>query len=209
VKKLRIGFDFDDVLVASGMHTVELHNRQYGTHLTLENWYDDQSNVKPWQVDDFSDIVRRVIEIQSGEEFYDVEPLQDAREVLKVLKKAGHDLLVITGRPSQLRSNTQRLLEKYYKGIFDSTDLRFTDYYGHEGKHVHKGDIAVELELTHFVDDVVQHANSVAGKGVTTVLFGDSYHWNQAEPDHGVIRMGSWKALGEFFEKEAERLRLQ
>jgi len=202
-KKLRIGFDFDDVLIASADHITKLYNGIYGTKLTRDNWYEDQSIVEPWDVDDFSLVLSRVTEIMPSEDFMQVEPLKDAHDVLKHLKEQGHDLLVITGRPQMIRASTEQILTKYYGDIFNVDELQLTDHFAQEGKRTDKGDIALELALTHFVDDVIQHANSVASKGITTVLFDDGYKWNQAEPDHGVVRIKSWKALGEFFDGQA------
>lgn len=195
----RIGFDFDDVLVSSADHTVKLYNELYGTKLTRDDWYDDPSIVAPWEVASFADIVTRVVEIQAGDAFDGVEPLKDAREVLRRLKRAGHELVVITGRPPQLRANTERLLKRYYGDIFTSADLYLTDHFAHEGERVDKGDIALQLKLTHFVDDVISHANSVARKGIKTILFSDNYKWNQAAPDKEVVRLSSWQVIGDYF----------
>ncbi len=195
-----IGIDFDDVLIASADRTTELYNELYGTHLTRDDWYDDPSITAPWAVDSFSEVVSRVVEVHSMKKFENVQPIKDARRVLQKLKDAGHTLIIITGRPVVLRTQTEQLVEKYYKDIVST--LYFTDHFSHEGERVSKGDIASTLGLTHFIDDVIQHANDVARIGVKTILFSDNYKWNQARADKGVIRLKSWQEIGEFFSEE-------
>lgn len=204
--KFKIGLDFDDVLIASVSHSLALHNAKYGTHLTSDHWYDDPSNVEPWGVKDFSEVISRIGEIHSDPDFLNVQSLPGALRVLKKLKKAGHELIVVTGRPSQLLEPTQAVLRKQFAGILDESQLYFTDHFAHEGPRASKGDIAVELGLTYFIDDVIQHADEVASKGVKTILFGgDNYHWNQGEPAAGVTRLANWKEIGEYFDGEAGR----
>jgi phosphoglycolate phosphatase-like HAD superfamily hydrolase len=198
----RIGFDFDDVLVSSGLLTVELHNKQYGTHLTIDDWYDP--DVSPWGVDTFSEVVQRVIEIQASPDFSTVEELVGAKQTLMALKAAGHALLVVTGRPPLLKESTEALLAHHYGEVFSLNDVHFTDHFAHEGQRTDKGDIAVQLKLTHFVDDVIQHANSVAAKGVKTILFSDNYKWNQAVVDDPVSRISSWDEIATYFDVGAE-----
>lgn len=201
-RHFRIGLDFDDVLIASADHTVELYNARYGTELTRDDWYDDPDIVDPWKVETFKDVVERVVQIQQQDDFLSVEPLKEAQRVLKRLKAIGHELVVITGRPEQLRSSTLALLDKYYGDVFKTSDLYFTNHFAHNGTRVHKGDIAKELNLTHFVDDVIQHANNVSSAGVRTILFSNDYKWNQGEVDEGVVRLNGWREIGEFFDAE-------
>lgn len=197
-----IGIDFDDVLIASADRTTELYNQLYDTHLTRDDWYDDPTITKPWAVDSFSEVIERVMQLHSMPEFADVQPIKDAQRVLRSLKDAGHSLIVITGRPAQLRVHTQLLVDKYYKDIFN--ELYFTDHFSHEGQRISKGEIAITLGLTHFIDDVIQHANDVAKKGVKTILFSDNYKWNQAKADDDVIRLGSWQEVGVFLHGEQQ-----
>jgi uncharacterized HAD superfamily protein len=198
----KIGFDFDDVLVASAAKTIELHNTQYGTALTVNDWYNP--DVSPWGVATFAEVVTRVVEIQSLESFRTVEPLQKAHETLLQLKQAGHTVLVITGRPTQLKAHTAWLLQSLYGDVFQPDDVYYTDHFAFEGARIDKGDVAVQLQLTHFVDDVIQHANSVAAKGVKTILFSDNYMWNQAEADEGIVRLNNWDEIAEYFNAERE-----
>lgn len=198
----RIGLDFDDVLIASADHTVKIHNDLYGTHLTRDNWYDDPSIVEPWNVTQPSEIVGHVIDIQQMDVFTEVPPLQGAQAVLRRLKDEGHTLIVITGRPESLRERTLELMQRYYPDTFEPDALHFTDHFSHQGERIHKGDVALKLELTHFVDDVISHANNVASKGIKTILFGEGYRWNQSDPDEDVVRLNTWEQIGDFFDAE-------
>ncbi|MFZ1250386.1 MAG: hypothetical protein WAR37_02995 [Candidatus Microsaccharimonas sp.] len=197
----RIGLDFDDVLIRAAYYTTKLHNELYGTNLTHENWYDP--DMAPWGLTTATEHTQRVIDILSSEAFRSVTPVQGAQEALRQLKAMGHELLVITGRPPALKEATEWLIKTYFGDVLKLENLYLTDHFNHEGKRVEKGDIAVGLGLTHFVDDVVSHANNVASKGITTILYSDDYKWNQNGADEEVVKLSSWDAIVRFIEDEA------
>jgi hypothetical protein len=64
--------------------------------------------------------------------------------------------------------------------------------------------MARQLELTHFVEDLLVHADILGEAGIKTVLFDNNngYHWNQTGGHDSLVRLSSWKEIGEFFEHE-------
>ena len=205
MKKLRIGFDIDDVLVNSGIAMTSLHNKVYGTQLDLNNIYNLET-FKDWGVADGQGIVDRIHEIMRLDDWLGLDtPIEGALGVLSKLKDEGHQLFAITGRPASFRSDTIKLLETYFPGIFSDETLFMTDLYAVDGSPVEKVtklDIARELKLTHFVEDLLVHADILAEEGIKTVLFTYGYHWNQTGGHDSLVRLSTWREIGEFFEDE-------
>jgi len=198
-KHFRIGFDFDDVLVSTADHVVSLYNQKYGTHLTRDNWY-NFSPMTPWGVETFPEAASRVADLLYS--LGEARPFVGASKVLSRLKDDGHDLFIITGRPESVRTQTLDILNKYYPGIFDDTSLFFTDHFGQDGKRADKSSLCVDLRLTHFIDDQVEHANIVASEGIKTILFSDNYAWNKSGLNQGITRLSSWQKIEDFFDEE-------
>lgn len=201
-KHFRIGFDFDDVLVGTADHVASLYNKEYGTHLTRDNWY-NFNPITPWNVKTFSEVTSRVANLLYN--LGEARPLAGSQQVLSRLKDAGHELFIITGRPESVRPQTLGILNKYYPGIFDNSSLYFTDHFSQDGKRVEKSNLCNDLNLTHFIDDQVEHANIVAAEGVKTILFSDNYAWNQSGADDNVTKLSSWQKIEEFFNDEQRK----
>lgn len=201
-----IGIDFNDVLVNGAKEVIRIYNRDFQTSLGLDNWYSDFGDMTPFNTLDPKEVVKRVIAIQNTKEFSrGVKALEGAHDVLKNLKAAGHRLLIITGRPESNKDSTIATLERLFGDIVDREDLYFTDHYSHDGAPKSKGDIAVALDLTHFIDDLVDHVNDVAARGVRTLLFSDNYQWNKGEAVPEAVRVSSWKEIEEYFSRESAK----
>ena len=198
---LRIGFDCDDVLVNSADYTARMYNETHGTSLTRRHWYDFRS-MEPWGVDSLPIAIERVNAVMHAENFTELEPLQGAKTTLSRLKALGHSLLIITGRPETLRHQTADMLGTLFPRIFDEDDLYFTNHFGDDPSKRTKAEVATEIALTHFVDDQVEHVNSMVATGVRTLLFSDNYAWNQTGADSRVVRVGSWQEIGDYFDEQ-------
>jgi len=198
-----IGIDFDDVLVATGLRVLNDYNDLYGTSLTLDDWYDlTPEALIRYGATEVNEVVKRVMEMQ-GKDDFSVTPIEGAVEALKVLQQRGHKLMVITGRPESLRTQTLRNVEQYFGDIFTPENLYFVDHFNHDdvvGKRVTKANVASDLALDYFIDDVISHANIVAGIGVRTALLDRGYKWNQGIVDSGVTRLTSWREILEFID---------
>lgn len=202
-RRLKIGFDIDDVLFTTVDYSIAAYNSRYGTHLTRNNWYNfDPDSLVLWGANDIPLIVSRVAAIFGSDGARAMVPIRDSLVVLRKLEKAGHELFAITGRPESLRSQTLRLLHESFSGIFTNETLFFVDHFNHDGEKATKADTATKLGLTHFVDDQIEHVNGVSNKGVSCVLFGDNYKWNRGVVDEGVKRLTNWQEIEAFFDCE-------
>ena len=208
---LRIGIDIDDVLIHSATKSIELYNRSFGTHLSLDDWYafDDPSTYGPiWGTSDDVTLVKRVVATLVDDEFLDVEPVEGAQEGLRHLKEQGHQLYAVTGRSESIQDHTKLLLDKHFTAIFDDETLFFVDHFGHDGKKSSKADVALQLGLTHFVEDLPDHVNGLAGVGIKTVLLnpGD-YKWSKSgintDVSSNIIALDSWRQVIRYLDAEA------
>ena len=200
--RMRIGFDFDDVLAQTAERTVQLYNQLYSTRLEVDDWY-DFTDMSRWGDERLPKVVARVSDILQSDEFTDtVIDLEEAKVVVSALYDAGHILSIITGRSEQLRQQTVRTAERLFPGIFPTESVYFTDHFATEGGMLTKGEVAKQLELTHYVDDQIVHAEDVAATGTKVVLFGHR-KWNASEDISGAVRVDNWRALKEYFESEA------
>lgn len=205
---LRIGIDIDDVLFESARRSIEMYNKQYGTKLTLHDWYnfsDPKVWSKAWGSDDMSVLVKRVVETFSDKAFETVSPIKGAEPELRRLQEDGHQLFAITGRSESIRPQTMGLLDTSYPGIFHDDSLFFTDHFEHDGVRASKADVALSLDIDYFVEDLPDHANALARVGIGTILFDPGYPWNQTGVSSEVTRISTWSAIGAFLDDEVGR----
>ena len=195
---LKIGLDIDDVLIRTGEHTVKLYNEAHGASVTLDHWYNFDPEV--WAAPDVGEAISRVRALTELDAFDDVNPVVGARVALEKLKADGHELLAITGRPENVRTQTLRILERYFPGLFTHDTVFFTDHYGGEDVRLSKTDIAKRLGLDYFVDDQVFHVNELNEAGIKTLLFSDNYLWNQDGVLPGTHVVSSWEEIEKHFD---------
>ena len=207
---LRIGIDIDDVLIQSGARSIELYNRSFGTRLTLDDWYNfsDPAFYGPlWGTPDLPTIVKRVVAILKEDDFLTVETVNGAQEALLYLNEQRHELFAITGRSEGIRAQTKELLDKNFPNIFNDETLFFVDHFEHDGEKVSKADIGLQLNLTHFIEDLPAHANVMAHAGIKTVLLNaGAYKWSATGIDStvstNIIQLDSWKRTTEYLDAE-------
>ena len=209
-RTFRIGIDIDDVLIQSAKRSIEMYNEKFNTNVTLDDWYmfdDPDVWSKIWANDDMRVLVSRVIATMADEAFASVEEVEGAAESLTHLKNEGHELFAITGRTEGIRKQTKFVLDRYFPGIFSDETLLFVDYYNHEGQKASKADVGLELGLTHFIEDLPDHASQLARVGIKTYLFSPGYKWNEKGVDedvaNNVIIVNKWRQIVEDIDAEA------
>ncbi len=195
---MHIGVDFDDVLVNSAQCAIAVYNNQYGSDLTLDDWY-DFTDMSRWQADDLSQAAERVGAIFSSDEFADsVEALPGSQAALEDLQSRGHRLTIITGRLAVARAQTLRTAERLFPGLFSDQSLYLTSHFAADGQRRRKSYYSQQLGMSHYLDDQAIHVSDVAQtQQVHVALFG-SYPWNQQEVA-GIPRLAQWSQYQEFF----------
>jgi hypothetical protein len=208
-QKLRIGIDIDDTLLSSVDTVTGLNNEQYGTHLTRDDWF----NVTPeaiarWGLNSGPEISDRVHALMTHKDYMGrVRGINGAKEVLDHLVSEGHELFAVTSRPDYIRDQTVQELEQCYPGLFSDATLFMINAFSADPNvaSATKFGVAEQLGLTHFIDDLLIHANAVSDGGIKTILYSDNYLWNQGKEHDGVIRLSSWKDIGAYLDGEASR----
>ena len=198
-RKLVIAFDCDDVLVPTSHKLLEAYDKEYGTNVDPVYLYEEHPSWGALH----GDAVRRVLDLHKQKVVVNAAPLPEVVAAIKGLHKAGHELHVVTGRHEFQTEDTLMQLEKYFPGIF--TSVEFTSYFGAASRN--KADVCQGLGVDIFIDDHVDHCNSVSRGGITTILYGD-YPWNdrgriQIEP--GIVRCPSMQLVVQEVERVARR----
>ena len=181
---LRIGIDVDDVLAESLPGYIERFRRRFGRAVRVDE--------AAWE------IFRRFPEIPSEQMvgFYDELEASDflgtrpvypeAVEAVRKLAADGHRLFVVTGRLTQHRDHTRRLLQR--AGVADLFEELV--HRENETSAVYKPRIVRELHLDLLIEDELHVALAAAQVPIPVLLF--DRPWNQAELPPGMTRVSSW-----------------
>jgi uncharacterized HAD superfamily protein len=181
---LRIGIDVDDVLAESLPTYLEAFRRRFGHRVKIEE--------ATWE------IFRRYPEIPEAErggffqeldrsDFLGSRPIYpEAIEAVRRLAATGHRLLVVTGRLTQHRDHTRRLLQR--AGVLHCfEDLVHRD---RETAMEYKPRIVRERQLDLLIEDELHVAAAAARVPIPVLLF--DRPWNQGELPEGVTRVTAW-----------------
>ena len=184
---LRIGVDVDDVLVESLPGYLQAFRSHFGRDVRIED--------AAWE------IFPRYPDISTGEmwtffatleetNFLGTRPVYpEAPAAVRALAGAGHRLVVVTGRLSEHRHHTQRLLES--AGIAEL----FEDLVHRDGETAaeYKPRVIRERRLDLLIDDELHVAVAAARVPVPVLLF--DRPWNQGELPGVITRVSSWSQI--------------
>ena len=192
MRRPTIAIDCDDVLVPTAESILRVYERTYGIAVPIEQFY--TSNPVIWGTSSIEEACSRVSALLGSAELTtELEPLQGAIAGVRALARAGHELHMVTGRPSELEGATRDMAQKYFSGLFSSIHL--TNHFV-AGKSRSKGQVCTEIGADILVDDHVVHIDSVLVEGglQEAIVFGD-YPWNQqVELGAGAVRCANWQA---------------
>jgi uncharacterized HAD superfamily protein len=184
---LRIGIDVDDVLAESLPGYLEAFRRRFGHQVRIEEgaWeifrrYPDISATQMWGF--FREL--------EASDFLGTRPIYpEAAKAMQTLAARGHRLFVVTGRLTQHREHTRRLLERAgLLPLFEQLVHR-----DGEATAEYKPRIVRELGLDLLIEDELHVALAAAGVPVPVLLF--DRPWNQADLPRGITRVASWEQV--------------
>ena len=182
--RLRIGIDVDDVLAESLPGYLEAFRRRFGREVRIEEaaWeifrrYPEISATEMWGF--FSEL--------EASDFLGTRPVYpEAVKAVKALATDGHRLFVVTGRLTQHRDHTRRLLER--AGLLELFEELV--HREHETAADYKLRIVREMKLDLLIDDELHVALAAAEVPIPVLLF--DRPWNQAELPAGITRVTDW-----------------
>jgi len=184
---LRIGIDVDDVLAESLPGYLEAFRQRFGHEVKIEEaaWeifrrYPEISATQMWGF--FSEL--------EASDFLGTRPLYpEAVEAVRTLSASGHRLFVVTGRLSQHREHTRRLLERAgLLGVFEELVHR-----DGEPAPEYKTRMVRELRLDLLIEDELHVALAAAAVPIPILLF--DRPWNQGELPVGITRVTDWSQV--------------
>lgn len=180
---MRIGVDFDDVLLDSYTSLNDFHNCHYGTSHKRED-------IRSWLIEHTwgctpEEALARV------EAWYDspwhprIAPMPGACAAVTKLAES-HELHIITGRPARTQEITSQLVREHFPEVF--AEMHFSNHFKANARS--KGEICRDLGITLMVEDALGHAHSVADAGIRVLLFDSP--WNQELVTGLITRVFNW-----------------
>jgi uncharacterized protein len=184
-RSLRIGIDVDDVLAESLPGYLEAFRRCFGLEVRIEEaaWeifrrYPQISATQMWGF--FSEL--------EASDFLGTRPVYpEAVKAVKTLAADGHRLFVVTGRLTQHRDHTRRLLKR--AGLLEFFEVLV--HREHEAAADYKPRIVREMKLDLLIEDELHVALAAAIVPIPVLLF--DRPWNQAELPAGITRVTDWE----------------
>lgn len=176
-----IAVDVDDTICNLQEVVVDLFNKRFGSHYTLENFTEyDIMNVLPTQ----DAIVMKDIYGESGL-YNKVKPMPGAQDTLEKLINLGHQVYLVTAAIPETYGEKVAFIKRFFPYIDDSHIVAM------KHKHMFRADIMIEDNLQ-------------------ALLAGQHYHrilvnrpWNQSSKDwvYGINRCNNWSEIHEVVNK--------
>jgi hypothetical protein len=187
---MRIGIDFDEVVADSAAAIIALHNKQYATNYKKED-------ITSYHVEDVwggtkEEWEAKLDEFFSAKNVQYLDPIAGSIPAMDSLKKAGHELYIITARGDSDIEATELWLKLHFPDTFNGV------HYGHARlndpeKTRSKPQMCKELGIKLMIDDHLSNAKQCADEGIKVFLFDQP--WNQRELPEGVERVRTWEEI--------------
>jgi len=185
-RKLKIWIDLDDTLfVVLSQEIINAYNKKYHEILKLDDITRFDCNGIPELMAEYHDFEKRHeldMQIHSGGE-----------QVLKTLKKDGHELYIITSRPPEVRKTTEQLLENYFWDSFFK-EIIFIKESWEDNKYKAANDLHLDI----VVDDGPHHIKSYMEYFSWKVCMFEQW-WNRMikEDNSKLFRIYDWNDFQE------------
>lgn len=188
---MKIGIDLDDVLSESTAAFIKFYNETYGTNLDIKT----KEKYGWWEIVDVprEEYEKRVHKFYTTPYFKNTEPINDASETLKKLKK-NNELYIITARGNNIKEITEKWVENNFPNIFSK--IYYTNQFEQGLKKTTKATICNNLNIDIFIEDSLEFAEDCAKSNRKVYLL--DYPWNQTDKlPEGITRVYSWREIDE------------
>jgi len=187
--KRKIGFDLDDVLLNfSDALRIHLNNifqknfeRSHVTSFRIENVYGITGEE-----------MRKIINnFYLHDDHLRAEPMEGSKIALSKLAE-DNTIYVVTAKPDHLEKITLNWINKHFPNIF--REIHFANHFSDLSKKRYKSEICIENGIEIFVDDALDNAIELAGKGIPVLM--PDRPWNQANDLPPLVtRVYSWEEI--------------
>lgn len=187
---MKIGLDFDDVIVDFFNSLLKWHNKNYNRNDKREQFkFFDWGPTWGTKIED---TIKRVNEFHDLHKVSEVLPLEDSINSLNQLSQE-NELIIITGRPLKYTSRVEEwLLHHFGKKLKVIHAGEF-----HKGQAATKAEICLELKIPILFEDAPETAINCAKKGINVILFDQP--WNQNVEHKLITRVKNWKEAMQAF----------
>ena len=191
----RIYVDMDDVLCETAANLCRLAEREFGRHVAYSDVYAFDLQ-KVFNLSD--DEMKRFMVASHAPGALLTHPVTPgAPEAVRALRKSGHDVEIVTGRPAYAHGDTERWLERAGIGDFRVT---YVDKYGRDGCYAHNaGDpptVPLEELLSRRFDVVIDDSPQILARlsgWLDTRILVFSRPWNESFPlASNMTRVRGW-----------------
>lgn len=186
---MKIGIDLDDCINDLLGSFIMFHNERYGTKLIKKDFhcyrYNEVLGIS------LEEAGKRVMEFYLSP-FYDtIVPMPEAMITLYQLKNEGHELAIVTGRPSSVVRITRDWVEKNSPYLF--SDIYHTNAYDLDGLKISKSHVCVNLGIKTIIDDDLMHVVDCASFGIKVLV--PNRFWNQGVLPTNATRFHDWNKV--------------
>lgn len=196
MRRLVIAVDCDDVLLPAVPTLIEEYNRRHNTRVQVADAFVRDNH--QWQADRYT-VLDRLRDIQNSEIFVNIEPFEEAREVLQRIGRK-HELHLVTARDIGVSDTTAQMINVHFAGCFSALE--------HVGDGS-KGMVCKRIEADLLIDDNYRHLIDAHSHGTDGLIWFGDYEWQihdkakfSGHEMNGFIReCRDWLAI----EKEIER----
>lgn len=186
-----IAVDIDDVLCHFVETFAKYHNRLYGTTIVKDNF-------KSYEFHDAIGIsvdvlIPRLHDFFNSKDFLEIKPIDEAVEVIEEASNNGHEIHIITSRPSSMMlDHTHNWLNLHFPNV-KLASVIFTRE-SLNGSIWSKADAAKKIKADIMIEDNIKYAETFIGSGIKTFLINQP--WNQPNGlEEHFIRVDSWQEI--------------
>ena len=189
---MKIGFDYDDVLVEHIPAVIKFHNDTYQTSLTQKDFH----SYKFWEVwgGTKQQAIDKIHKHYNSQYFLDTEPVIGAQQIITNLSK-NNSLEIITARQKEIEQQTHNCVQKHYPNQFDK--IHIVNHYSNDNsKPLTKRDVCDENQIELLVEDSLDHAVTCVTSNRDIVLINKPWNQTTKKLHSGIHRVNS---LEDFF----------
>ncbi len=189
---MNIAVDIDDTLLDFVGTYILFHNETFKTNLKKEDFETYSFNYARGGT--MKQAVSSVRQFYKTDFFKGMKPFPGAIEVIQKLKEK-NNLFIVTSRPYNMKEGTFDQLSKYFQNTFLEVFFSSNHYTKAKNSGKTKAEICNDLEASLLIDDSLVYTQECVTKGINSILL--DAPWNQNGSIEGIVRVKSWKEIGD------------
>ena len=180
--KYNFGIDIDGVLTDEGPDYNSIWqqkmNEFFDREITLQEYTYDLRKAFAINDQELNNFIQNKIE----EIYSNVKAVDKARKILTELEQQGHRLILITARDEKHRPLTENWLKK--------NNIPYHELHHEE----EKAPLAVEKNISLFIDDRKKNAFEIAAENIPVILI-SKYHNNDFNENKNITKVNNWDEI--------------